>query len=306
MEDYAWEYVDENAREAEEMRLPRVTWYNGNSKMKAAGGIVYSGGMTARRESLGEAVEILNWTIGSFEAGGKTIETLENGAPAISIVRYRRRWAKFDDGICTDWYPITEQYREGYKIQIEAAGFIKGFADPVRFDLRGHASTALLDALRDHNGKIVAVANREAPKGKSLAPYAFWLRLRPGKHEKVGKGQQSDVTKPELIIPAQGITSDYVKTLYVGKELLLRQQEFFYELDAWAKEWGTAQAKPATNGHDGGAYEVPEYAGPPRDEIEGAQQHMARKAAAGAASSAGYDPYQDAPPLGPEEEDLPF
>ena len=67
MEDYAWEYTDETAQEAEELRLPRVTWYNGNSKMKTAGGIVYTGGMTARRESLGDGLEIPNWTIGSFE-----------------------------------------------------------------------------------------------------------------------------------------------------------------------------------------------------------------------------------------------
>ncbi len=306
MEDYDFEYVDPDAQEAEELRLPRVTWLNGKTAMKAAGGIAYTGGMTAKRESLKEGAEIPNWTVGSFEAGGKVIETLENTNPVITVVRYRRRWAKFDDNVCQDWYPITGQHQDGYKIQIEAAGFIKGFDLPVRFDLRGHASTALLDAMRDHAGKVVAVANRKAPQGKALPAYAFWLRLKAGAHEKVGKGKQSDATKPQLVAPKE-ITDDYVRQLYVGREMLLRSQELFRELDDWAREWnGQAVPNQAHGAEAGESYRVPEYAGPPRDELEGALQHAKRKAAA-----AGGDPCADAPvldnrPSDEEDDSIPF
>lgn len=260
MEDYAFEYVDENAQEAEELRLPRVTWYNGNSKMKAAGGIIYTGGMTARRESLGENVEIPNWTLGSFDAEGKTIETLENTYPVITVIRYRRRWAKFNGNTCEHWYPITGEYQDGYKIQIEAAGFIKGFDSPVRFDLRGHASTALLDAMRDHAGKIVSVANRNAPQGKSLPAYAFWLRLKPGKHQMVGKGKQSEATLPELLIDRE-ITDEYVRALYLGKDAMIRSQQFFHELDSWAAEWNGKAPASHSHSENDEAYPMPEFAG---------------------------------------------
>lgn len=267
MEDYAWEYTDETAQEAEELRLPRVTWYNGNSKMKTAGGIVYTGGMTARRESLGDGLEIPNWTIGSFDVDGKTIETLENTYPVITVVRYRRRWAKFNGNTCEHWYPMTGEYRDGYKIQVEAAGFIKGFDSPARFDLKGHASTALLDAMRDHAGKIVTVANKNAPQGKALPAYAFWLRLKPGKHQMVGKGKQSEATLPELLTDKE-ITEAYVRSLYVGKDAMIRSQAFFHELDGWAKEWSDKAATQNSEQHHRDAYDVPEYAG----ESKGAKQ----------------------------------
>lgn len=258
MEDYDWESVDPDAQEAEELRLPRVTWYNGNSKMKAAGGIIYTGGMTARRESLGENVEIQHWAIGSFEAEGKTIETLENANPVILPIRYRRRWAKFDGNTCQHWFPITGQYEEGYKIQVEIAGFIKGHDAPVRFDLRGHASTAILDAMRDHAAKLVSIANKNAPQGKALPSYAFWLRLKPGKHEMVGKGKQSEATLPQLLLPSE-VNADYVRNLYVGRDMLVLSQAFFHELDGWAKEWSDKGA--SSKAEPGEAYEVPEYAG---------------------------------------------
>ncbi len=260
MENYDFEYVDADAQEAEELRLSRVTWYNGNSKMKAAGGIVYTGGMTARRESLGDGLEIPHWTIGSFDVDGKTIETLENTYPVITVVRHRRRWAKFNGNTCEHWYPITGEYRDGYKIQVEAAGFIKGFDSPVRFDLKGHASTALLDAMRDHATKIVTIANKNAPQGRPLPAYAFWLRLKPGKHQMVGKGKQSEATLPELLTDKE-ITEAYVRSLYVGKEAMIRSQAFFYELDGWAKEWSDKTASQSSERHHGDAYDVPEYAG---------------------------------------------
>lgn len=278
MEDYAFEYVDENAQEVEELRLPRITWYNGNSKLKAAGGIVYSGGMTARSESLGDDVAIPNWTVGSFDADGKTIETLENIYPVIAVVRYRRRWAKFNGNTCEDWYPISGEYRDGYKIQVEAAGFVKGFDSPVRFDLKGHASTGLLDSMRDHSAKIVSVANKTAPQGRSLPSYAFWLRLKPGKHRLVGKGKQSEATPPELLIDRE-ITNEYVRNLYVGKDAMIRSQQFFHELDGWAKEWnGRAQTNHPNNFSEDEAYDMPEFAGQPKDELDAARNHAARQA----------------------------
>lgn len=300
MENYAFEYVDETAQEAEELRLPRVTWYNGNSKMKAAGGIVYTGGMTCRRESLGDDVAIPNWTVGSFEADGKTIETLENTYPVIAVVRYRRRWAKFNGNTCEEWYPITGEYRDGFKIQIEAAGFIKGYDLPVRFDLKGHASSGLLDAMRDHSTKIVSVANKSAPQGKSLPSYAFWLRLKPGNHHLVGKGKQSEATLPELLIDKE-ITDDYVRRLYVGKDQMIHFQQFFHELDGWSKEWNST----ANSSYSDSAYDVPEFAGTPRDEIEGAQRHQARTMAASAGG--GQPPsFSEAPPPSIDGDEIPF
>lgn len=303
MEDYKYEYdfddVDPSAQEAEELRYPRAKWFNGSPKAKAIGGLVYTGGMFMRREPLGESVEIPNWTIGGFDADGKTIETLENAHPVIAPVRYRRRWVRLEGrDTVAEWYPINQPYRKDFKIEVEAVGFVKGYDSPILFNLRGHASTALLDAMRDHAAKIVSVANRKAPTGKALPSYAFWLRLKSGAHEKVGKVQQSDATLPRLILPSE-ITDDYVRGLYIGKDNLHKFQSLFHSLDGWAKEWSGNEAQT------GDAYEVPDYAGAPRDEIEGAQQHIRARAAAASAQPSGYD--EAAPPdRGVEADEIPF
>ena len=237
MEDYDWEQVDATAQDAQELILPRITWLNGKRNLKGAGGIAYTGGMTARRLSLGPDATIENWTVGGFDADGKTIETLETPHPVIAPIRYRRRWAQFDGNVLTHWVPITEPHRPGYKIQLEIAGFIRGWDQPVRFDLRGYASSGLLDAMREHATHIVAEANRHAPAGRALPPYAFWLRVQAGEHKLVGKGRQSDATVPQLVRPAE-ITADYTQKLYVGKEWLCRFQAFYHEIDHWTQEWG--------------------------------------------------------------------
>lgn len=303
MEDYKYEYdfddVDPSAQEAEELRYPRAAWYNGSPKAKAIGGLAYTGGMFVRREPLGESVEIPHWTIGGFEADGKTIETLENAHPVIAPVRYRRRWVRLEGRNVAEWYPINQQHRSGFKIEIDAVGFIKGYDSPILFNLRGYAATALLDAMRDHSAKIVSVANRKAPAGKSLPSYAFWLRLKSGAHEKVGKVQQSDATLPRLVLPSE-ITDDYVRGLYIGKDSLHKSQALFRSLDVWAREWSDAANHEA---HSDSAYEVPEFAGAPRDEVEAAQRHLQARTAAASSQPPSFD---EVLPDGIEADEIPF
>lgn len=244
--DFDWNDVDPSARDKQETRYPRVWWVNGNSKYKQAGGIVYTGGMGVKMASLSDGeVTVPNWERGGFTAGNDEIVTLETRYPVIAVVRYRRRWVLYDNKKVVDWFPITQKHQPHFKTQIEAVGFIKGWDAPVCFDLSGYASSGLLDSIADHNTRIVSVANQSAPEGKTLPPYAFWLRLVPGKHQQVGGSQKSDATLPELFIPEGGITPDYIKKIYVGKELLIRQQQLFRELDEWAAEWHGA---PVMNG----------------------------------------------------------
>lgn len=136
-------------------------------------------------------------------------------------------------------------------LQVLAA--VQGAPEPIVITFKGKASQAFESLQKDFGAKVVSAANRQAPKGKSLPRYAFWMTVAPGPHAKAGSsGQESVVTLPALGLPAD-ISQEYVRSLYVGRENLIRFQEWHQEAAAWVDAWeksGVEHAETAADHED--------------------------------------------------------
>ncbi|MGE5807603.1 MAG: hypothetical protein ACM32I_00605, partial [Nitrospirota bacterium] len=79
--------------------------------------------------------------------------------------------------------------------------------------------------------------NRTAPKGRALPRFAFWMSVSPGPHTKAGSpGRDSFITPPTLDLPAE-ISRDYLRSLYIGRDNLIRFQEWYREAEPWIAAW---------------------------------------------------------------------
>ena len=109
--------------------------------------------------------------------------------------------------------------------------------EPIAITFKGKASQTFENLLRDFSAKVVQVANRQSPKGKVLPRYAFWMTIAPGPYTKAGNpGQESVVTLPTLVLPNE-ITIEYLRSIYVGRDNLIRFQEQYYQAELWVNAW---------------------------------------------------------------------
>jgi len=232
-----WNDVNPEAQEEMPLTLPVAFWRHGDSKLKKLGetDINYIGGLFFTYDQAGEGAEIEGWAESSFQGEEEDVYGLGAHTADITIIRYRRRW--FHQGEERTEYRPWNGYEKGFRAQMQAIGLIKGYDNPVCFSFKGIAVSHVQSILRERYRQIMSVVNREAPEGKSLPPYALWIRITAGKHEKVGQSrEQSEVTMPEIVLP-KGIDRNFALSCYVGREYLIRSQELFLEADKWAHEW---------------------------------------------------------------------
>lgn len=234
--DFDWNDVDANAQDAIQFSAPTIFWKHGKKAMEEIGGINFTGGFFFTFEQAGEDAEIPKWVKSSFvNDDGKKIEGLAAQGARVTVVRSRRRWFK-DDGNRKVFRPWN-QYEDGFRGQMQSIGFVNGYDAPVCFALKGLLLTSFDEIIRYHNSKVVSLANQTAPSGQKLPAYALWMVVQSGKHSKAGQGnKQSEVTMPELWLPKQ-VNLDYARSLYVGREQLVRSQALYRELDDWAAQW---------------------------------------------------------------------
>ena len=80
--------------------------------------------------------------------------------------------------------------------------------------------------------------------------FAFYMRLAPGPHVKVGqKGQESIITPPVLELPATH-TEDYLSKTYVGRERLLAFQQIYHDAAEWGLAWDRPGAEETLDGFE--------------------------------------------------------
>ena len=114
---------------------------------------------------------------------------------------------------------------------------VHGLDEPVVITFKGKASQSFEALIKDFDMKVIHIVNRTAPKGKPLPRYAFWMTIIPGAHSKAGKtGQEAIVTLPTIVLP-DDITREYLMSCYVGRENLVRFQDWYRQADAWANDW---------------------------------------------------------------------
>lgn len=211
-----------------------------------ADNINFKGGFFFSTEQVGEGTEIKGWPAASFKTNGKKIEGLASSKAMVSFVRSRRRWFKDDgEGGRKEFRPWNK-YEKGFRAHIQLIGFIKGYPNPVCFPFKGLGVTNVDSILKEHYSKVVSVANREAPDPKKGLPaYAFWTVVEAGPHEYVGSNATSEATLPRIYLPKQ-VTSETVKALYVGRDLLKESQELYRLAEDWAHRWDSQAAAEVT------------------------------------------------------------
>lgn len=234
-----WDDVNPAAQEEMPLSFPIVFWRHGSLTLKQLGenNFNYTGGLFFGYGDVGEDTKIEGWSDCAFTGeDGSEVKGLGARAAHLAIVRYRRRW--FKDAETGTEYRAWNDYARGFRAHIQCVAFIRGYENPVCISMKGIAVNYLYSILREQNSKVLAVANREAPQGKKLPVYAFWLTIKAGKHDKAGQqqGKQSDVTMPQIVLP-KAVDPEYLNSRYIGKDNLKRFQDLWFEAEKWAHEW---------------------------------------------------------------------
>lgn len=246
-EDINWGDIDPNAQDAMSLQLPLVLWFHGKVAMKQLGdkNIGYTGGFFFSQDAAGADTTIDLWTPQSFEGDKGEVLGIGTNIADIALVRSRKRW--FKESNDRKEFRAWRNYEPGFRAHLQIVGFIKGFEHPVTFNFKGLLGQAIEAIQREHMSKVVAILNRTSPtKGQGLPPYGLWVRLKAGKHEKVGGGsQQSEATMPVIVLPPS-VDLAFAKSRFVGNDLFKRMQELYVEASDWVREWDYAGGSSAT------------------------------------------------------------
>ena len=238
--DFDYDIVDPDASEQSVPLYPVAQWHNGQQALKAIGGVQYAGGIILPAKYLSGGVIPPGWATNTIAfRSGKEEDVATTQKLVFAPIRTRFRWFS-KQGDETIYYQ-RNAFSPGVNMRghLQVLSAVHGLDEPLVITFKGKASQAFEALTKDFDMKVVHIANRTAPKGKPLPRYAFCMTIVPGAHSKVGNtGHESVVTLPTLILPAD-ITREYLMSCYVGRENLVRFQEWYRQADAWASAWDT-------------------------------------------------------------------
>jgi hypothetical protein len=248
--------VDPTAVENTGPLYPVAQWLHGDPKLAAAGGVAHTGGVILPVKYVADdLVPPPGWTRTNVAfSTGKSEPVLATAKPRLAVIRTRFRWFVVYNGVTT-YYPRSAYVADsGMRGHVQALCGVHGFDFPIVVTFKGKASQAFELLLREFTQKTLEAAGRligaKGPKSPTGMPtplrfprYAFYLRLAPGPHQKVGqKGQESIVTPPVLELP-NALTEDYLGKTYVGRERLVLLQQIYHDAAEWAAAWDRAGAE---------------------------------------------------------------
>jgi hypothetical protein len=259
--DFDYDVVDPKAAEQIIPVYPVAQWHNGQQALKALGGVQFTGGVVMPKRHLPEGFAFPGWIEERITfRSGKEETALTSREVALAPIRTRFRWF-VRQGNETAYFP-RNAYVMGANMRghLQVLAAIQGGDPPIVITFKGKASQAFETALKDFSAKVVQAANRQAPKGQALPRYAFWMLISPGPHSKAGSGgQDAMVTLPTLGLPAE-MTREQLRSAYVGRDNLIRFQEWQQEASPWVEAWekhGSEHAESAFDHDDepdGGAH----------------------------------------------------
>ncbi len=237
---------------------PVAQWLNGDPKLSAVGGVTHTGGIILPAKYLPDDIAPApGWsrTTVAFSSG-KSEVVLAAPKPRLAVIRVRFRWFVTYNGVTT-FYPRSGYVAEsGMRGHIQALCGVHGYDFPVLVTFKGKASQEFEKLLREFSQKVQE-ASTKGMGGKMMPDgthpkfprFAFYLRLAPGPHVKVGKkGQESIITPPVLELPSV-IRDDYLSKIYVGREALLAYQETYKAASEWAAAWDRPGAEEDLSEH---------------------------------------------------------
>lgn len=236
--EFDYDIVDPDATEQTVPTYPVAQWYNGQQGLKAIGGVSYTGGVILPAKYLAGGLIPDGWTTGAVTFRSGKEETVATTQKIVfAPIRTRFRWFS-KQGDETIYYP-RNAFSPGVNMRghLQILSAVRGIDEPITLTFKGKASQTCEALTKDFDMKVVYAANRTAPKGKTLPRYAFLMTIIPGAHTKVGNtGHESVVTPPTVVLPAD-ITREYLMSCYVGRDNLVRYQEWYMQADAWASAW---------------------------------------------------------------------
>jgi uncharacterized protein YukE len=236
--DFDFDVVDPNAVEKVVPVYPVAQGHNGQQALKAVGGVQFTGGVILPEKYLSNGFAPPGWTREriTFRSGKEEAALTANRA-VLAPIRTRFRWFA-RQGNETAYYPRNAYVMGGnMRGHLQVLAAVQGAAEPVVITFKGKASQSFENLLKDFSTKVVHLANRQAPKGQALPRYAFWMTIAAGPHAKAGSvGHESVVTLPTLGLPVD-ITQEYVRSLYVGRDHLIRFQEWHQQAEPWVDAW---------------------------------------------------------------------
>jgi hypothetical protein len=238
--------VDVSTVESLGPAYPVAQWLHGDPKLAAAGGVAHTGGIILPTKYLDDsAAPAPGWTRTTVAfSSGKSEAVLATQKPRLAVIRTRFRWFVVYNGVTT-YYPRSGYIAEaGMRGHVQALCGLPGFDFPVVVTFKGKASQEFERLLREFSQKVQDAAHRllrdKANGGNApqrFPRFAFYMRLAPGPHVKVGqKGQESIITPPALELP-NTITEDYLAKVYAGRERLMAYQQIYHDAADWASAW---------------------------------------------------------------------
>lgn len=255
--------VDQATVETAGAAYPVAQWLHGDPKLAASGGVAHTGGIILPAKYLDDSVAPApGWTRTTVGfSSGKSEAVLATQKPRLAVIRTRFRWFVVYNGVTT-FYPRSGYVAEsGMRGHVQALCGIHGFDFPVVVTFKGKASQEFERLLREFSQKVQEAAYRltreraaaagVAPNGQNRFPrFAFFMRLAPGPHIKVGqKGQESIITPPVLELPSV-IGDEYLSKIYVGRERLVELQQSYHDAAEWASAWDRPGAEETVDDHE--------------------------------------------------------
>lgn len=284
--------VDQETVETSGPAYAVAQWLHGDPKMAGVGGIAHTGGVILPAKYIDDSVAPApGWvrTTMAFSSG-KSEAVLACPKPRLAVIRTRFRWFVVYNGVTT-YYPRSGYVAEsGMRGHVQALCGVHGFDFPVVVTFKGKASQEFERFLKDFSQKAqeaaykltrsrAIAAGQPANSAARFPRFAFYMRVAPGAHIKVGqKGQESIITPPVLELPSV-IGDEYLGKIYVGRERLLELQQIYHDSAEWAAAWDRAGAE--TTADDAGldeAEHVDQESGEITDILTEAQAHAALKA----------------------------
>lgn len=242
---------------------PVAQWLHGDPKMAAAGGVAHTGGIILPAKYLDDSVAPApGWSRATVAfSSGKSEAVLAAPKPRLAVIRTRFRWFVTYNGLTT-FHPRSGYVAEsGMRGHVQALCGVHGFDFPIVVTFKGKASQEFERLLREFSQKVQEAAYRltrergaaagVAPNSQSRFPrFAFYLRLAPGPHIKVGqKGQESIITPPVLELPSV-VSDEYLSKIYVGRERLMDLQQIYHDAAEWAAAWDRPGAEETVDDHE--------------------------------------------------------
>src|SRR5258708_9466926 len=255
--------VDQATVETTAPSYPVAQWLHGDPKMAASGGVAHTGGIILPAKYLDDNVAPApGWTRATVAfSSGKSEAVLAAPKPRLAVIRTRFRWFVTYNGVTT-FYPRSGYVAEsGMRGHVQALCGVHGFDFPIVVTFKGKASQEFERLLRDFSQKVQEAAYRltrergaaagVSPNSQNRFPrFAFYMRLAPGPHIKVGqKGQESIITPPVLELPS-AIAAENLRKIYLGREPLVELQQIYHDAAEWASAWDRPGAEETIDDHE--------------------------------------------------------